>query len=64
MTTGIAFDVAAASIPRSCATSSIVVAPGVYDLLGRVEPTPGTPAARGTAAGDLQIRRVVAPLAQ
>ena len=52
--TGIAFDVAAGSIPRNPASASIVVASGRLDLLGRVEQFGKLRGGRN-AAGDLEI---------
>ena len=61
-TCGIAFDVAAASMPRNSASASIVVTPGRLDLLGRVEPRRELRRARH-GVRDLEVGREVAVLA-
>ena len=58
-TTGIAFDVAAGSIRRNAASSSIVVMPGVATSCGDVEPLRERRRPRH-AARDLEIGRIVA----
>ena len=62
LTTGIAFDVAAASMPRKSASASIVVTPGVSTSSGAPSGS-GNVGARGTAARDLDVGGVVAVLA-
>ena len=58
-----AFDVAAASMPRNSASPSIVPMPGVSTSVGRVEPLRKLGSPRD-AAGDLEIGCVVAALAR